>query len=282
LPRVALLTDRQRPASTHDDRLLIPACAAIGIEAKPAIWDEAVDWRAVDAVVVRSTWDYHTRIEAFEAWIAAREGEGTRLFNPPDVLRWNARKSYLDDLGRRGVPVIPTARWPEHTVGACLEKWPEIVVKPEVSGAGKDTFRVTAENAAKVERRLERAGGAFLVQPYLRAIETAGETSFVFLDGAFSHAIRKTASRGKWLIHEEHGGSLRVTEPGPELVASAARAVAAVGEGLLYARVDAIVDGEKLWLVELEVLEPELFFRFRPEAAGVMAEAIRRRVTPRS
>jgi glutathione synthase/RimK-type ligase-like ATP-grasp enzyme len=279
---IALLTDRQRPHGTHDDRLLRPAFAALGVTAAPAIWDDpAIDWRQYAAIAIRSPWDYHQKIAAFDAWLDARDREGIPLWNPSSVIRWNSRKGYLDELGARGIPVIPTWRLApgESGLDRFFEQWPEIVVKPEVSAGGKDTWRVVAADAAKIAKRI--AGlppQTFLVQPFLRSIQTAGELSFVFLDGRYSHTIRKTPPKGRFLIHEEHGGSLRLADPGAEWIRKAEAVLAAADRPMLYARVDGIIENDELWLIELEALEPELFFRFRPESARQFAVGLLARI----
>ena len=169
------------------------------------VWtDEAVDWSRFDAVILRSPWDYTDRFDEFSAWLDRMDDLGVRLVNPSSVVRWNLRKSYLDELGLRGVPVIPTAR---HVgiVGSLathLARWGRLVVKPEVSAAGRGTYRVDEENVLQIDRLLAaRPGDVFLVQPYLAAVETRGEVSLVFFDRVYSHAIVKRAQFGGFLVH---------------------------------------------------------------------------------
>ncbi|MFZ5481704.1 MAG: ATP-grasp domain-containing protein [Myxococcota bacterium] len=266
--KLALLTDAERPSLTADDRRLVPALAEVGIEGVAAVWDDpGVDWATFDAVCVRSPWDYHLRVEAFEAWVRALP---VPAFNPAPVLLWNLRKSYLDALATK-VAVIPTRRLRGGRLADVLAEtgWDEVVVKPEVSAAGHRTWRARAG--------FEPGEGAWLVQPYLPAIEAEGEWSLVYLDGEYSHAVRKVAAAGNFLIHEEHGGRVLAGEPDAALLAAGARAIGAVGP-LPYARVDLVRGPDGPLLMELELVEPELFFRFEPAAAGRLASAIRRRM----
>lgn len=280
--RVALVTDRLRPALTHDDRRLVPAFADVGVEAVPAIWDDpSVAWGRFGGVIVRSTWDYHRNIDAFMGWVAARSGDRPPLINPAAILRWNANKSYLDELGKRGAPVVPTERVVGGTDGLrpLVDRWSTVVVKPAVSAAGKDTWRVDARSVDAVEAILcDRIAEEFLVQPYVGAIETSGELSLVFFGGSYSHAVRKRAPSGGFLIHEEHGGTIRRAFPSDHTVDAASSILSKVDGDWVYARVDLVEDGDRVWLIELEMLEPELFVRFDNAAPKRFVDAVMARL----
>jgi glutathione synthase/RimK-type ligase-like ATP-grasp enzyme len=264
--RLALVTSAALPDCTDDDRLLLPALAARGIAGEPAVWDDpAVDWAAFDAVCVRSPWDYHLRVDAFEAWVRALPVPAA---NPAPTLLWNTRKRYLDELAARGVPVIPTRRLAGSLADLLADTgWGEVVVKPEVSAAGRDTWRARAG--------FEPGEGSWLVQPYLPAIEDEGEWSLVYLDGAYSHAVRKLPAAGQFLVHVEHGGRVVAGEPDEALREAGDRTIAAVGP-LPYARVDLVRGPDGPLLMELELVEPELFFRFDPASPDRLARALAR------
>jgi glutathione synthase/RimK-type ligase-like ATP-grasp enzyme len=272
--KLALVTDAEHPALTSDDAPLLPAFAAAGVRAVPANWrDDRVDWRAFDGVWIRSPWDYHAHETAFDAWLDQLDTVGARVWNPTSLLRWNARKSYLAELDAAGLPVIPSRWLPAGTpwsLDADRDRWGDLVVKPEIGGAGAWTYRVGPDDAAAVTRACapRAAQVGFLVQPFLPAI-AAGELSLVFLDGEYSHAVRKVAKAGDFRIHEEHGGRVLPAAPDPETIALAARFVAH-RPGVPYARVDLVEaphpNGAPAQLVELELIEPELFFRFGPGA----------------
>ena len=289
MPTVLLASCAAAAGRDEDEPLLRAALAGAGIASTAADWaDPAVDWAAADAVVVRSTWDYAPRRDDFLAW-ARRVEAATRLFNPADVLAWNTDKRYLDDLAGAGVPVVPTA-WASTAddLDACLDRWPDVVVKPTVSAGARDTARFRAR-----ERAAARAHGAavlasgrpVMVQPYLDRLDEEGETGLVHLDGAFSHAFGKGAllagaALGPGLYAEE--------EITPRTATDAQRAVAdavlaAVVERLggppLYARVDLVPDADGApVLLELELTEPSLFLATDPAAAGRVAAAVAARV----
>jgi glutathione synthase/RimK-type ligase-like ATP-grasp enzyme len=270
---------------TDDDRLLADALSARGVAVHAVPWsDPAAQWSAFDAVVVRSCWDYFLREGEFHAWLDRLEMERARVHNDVRVLRWNAEKSYLRDVGARGIPVIPT-RWLAAKAAASLGElrsesgWSELVVKPTVSGGAHRTWRAVPgaepEDDARLAAMLDE--GAVMVQPLVGEIERDGEWSLVFFAGGYSHAVLKRPRTGDFRVQHEHGGTLEPVEPAAAVIAAAARAVAAIPFGdapPLYARVDGcLVDGELL-LMELEVLEPELFLRCSPESPGRLADAL--------
>jgi hypothetical protein len=284
-PRVALVTCAELPDLEPDDRLVIEPLAARGVRAEPAVWDDArVDWAAYDLVVLRSPWDYVSRRNAFVEW--ARRVP--RLANPADIVAWNTEKTYLEMLAASRVPVVPTVwvRPGDSWDGSALRG--EYVVKPAISAGSRDTGRYDLADAAHADlasahvARLQAAGRLVMVQPYLGAVDTEGETGLLFIGGRFSHAIRK----GPMLAGPDVPGAeglyraerITARQPSPAQVEVAEKVLAAVpggAERLLYARVDLISgpDGSPL-LVELELTEPSLFLDRSAGAAERLADAI--------
>ncbi|MFI7023407.1 RimK family alpha-L-glutamate ligase [Micromonospora sp. NPDC049900] len=287
-PRVALVTCTELADLEPDDRLVIGPLADRGVTAEPVVWDDpAVDWSGYDLAMLRSPWDYISRRDEFVAWAT----QVPRLANPADVVRWNTDKRYLDELSAAGVPTVPTA-WV-----APGEQWRppadtgEYVVKPSVSAGSQDTGRYDLADpehrdlAVAHVRRLGAAGRVAMIQPYLSAVDSAGETALLYFAGpdgpTFSHAIRK----GPMLAGPDLGvgGLYRAEEiaartAGADELAVAQRTLAAVPGGperLLYARVDLIPgsDGAPV-LVELELTEPSLFLGHADGAADRLADAI--------
>ncbi len=284
LKRVALVTCREHPALPEDDRPLVAELSRLGIAARAETWDDAsVKWTSFDVLVLRSTWDYHLRSAAFLAWIGARAAEGAALWNPAPLLLWNAHKFYLRDLATRGIPIAPTRFLPAGSAVKLAdvldeEGWDRAVLKPAVSASSHRTFVIARGAAAERDADLRAlvADGDALVQEYLSEIETDGEWSFVFLDGAFSHAVRKRPAPGDFRVQAEHGGT---EEPGPAppaLVAEARRVVEAIDSPWLYARVDGIESEGRLLLMELELIEPTLYLSAAANAARRLAAAIAR------
>lgn len=284
MSRIALVTDRSRPALTEDDRLLVPALGALEIEAHPAVWDDpGEDWSHYDLVVLRSPWDYHLRMAEFLAWVDRLDREGARLHNPAPIIRWNARKTYFDEVADHGLATIPTARLQSgESVAAVMTArgWGQVVVKPEASAGGYRTFRVGKGEEAAADEALRPLllHDVFLVQPFLAQVQTEGEASLVFIDGQFSHAIRKRPASGDFLTHAEHGATVEPFEPPPDWIDAAGLALQAAGDPLLYARVDLLPGEPGPILVELELVEPDLYLRFDARAASRVAMAARRRL----
>jgi hypothetical protein len=290
--RVALVTCDQIPELDPDDRLVVPALRERGIEAVPVVWDApTVDWASFALAVIRSPWDYVARRDEFVAWAA----KVPRLANPADVVTWNTDKRYLRELAAAGVPVVPTA-WVEP--GEAWQPPPggEFVVKPAVGAGSLDTGRYHLDEADHRElavahvARLRAAGRLVMVQPYLAAVDTYGETALLFFPGAggelaFSHAIRKgamltgPAEHTEGLYKEE---SVRPRSPLDAELEVARKALAAVPGGadrLLYARVDLIPGPDDLpVLVELELTEPSLFLGTGEGAPERFAAAIASRL----
>ena len=283
--KLALATCRAYPHLADDDRLLRDALQVRGAAAVPAVWDEAdIAWRDFDAVIVRSTWDYHLRTGAFDAWIDRLEQEGVPVWNPPEVLRWNARKTYLKELEAAGIPTVPTRFIEEEgtPLEAILDEagWDEVVVKPVVSASAHETWRASRASIAADHLRYARllAGGPLMVQPFLPAIVTEGEWSVCFFNGRYSHAVLKLPRAGDFRVQADHGGHYSAVDPPAWLIEQAAAALRAPGWRTLYARVDGCVVEEVFHLMELELLEPGLFLSTHAGAADRFAEAAIRAV----
>jgi glutathione synthase/RimK-type ligase-like ATP-grasp enzyme len=272
------VTSEAYRALTPDDRSAIPAFAARGLELVPVVWTEPLPGR-LDALILRSTWDYHLRLPEFLEWVRTVEARGVPLWNHPDTVRWNVDKAYLLEVERRGIPILPTrhlARGTGVALSALLREagWPEAVVKPSVSGGAFGTWRAGsgAEDDVRFATQLEAMD--CLVQPFAPELVSAGEWALLFFRGRYSHAVLKRPAPGDFRVQEEFGGVVVPAEAPPEVVATATRALEAAGQDTLYARVDGVVRNGRLELMELELVEPTLFFESSPGAAERFAAAV--------
>jgi glutathione synthase/RimK-type ligase-like ATP-grasp enzyme len=280
---VALVTCAAYPELSDDDRLLLPALEAAGFEPVARRWDDPDEpWARHAAVVVRSCWDYHRRAAEFHAWLDRLETAGARVFNPVPILRWNADKRYLRDLASAGIAVVPTAWVDEREEGslaalAGARGWRRVVVKPSVSATAFETWRTGPVVTDDDEQRFRRLTGErpVLVQPYLPEIE-GGELSLVFLGGRYSHAVLKRPRPGDFRVQIDFGGTVESVRPDPHVVETATRVLRAAPSDTLYARVDLCLVAGRVQLMELEVLEPALFFQTEGDAPGRFAEALAR------
>lgn len=282
------------PPEFTDDLALRKALVAGGMEVDSQPWDADIDWSGFDLVVVRSTWDYASRRAEFLDWA---ESVGERLLNPPVVLRWNSDKRYLTDLTDAGIPVVET------TLLEPGEEWSpdgagQVVIKPSVSAGGRDTGRFERDrsgDALTLIESIHASGRTAMVQPFIPSVDTDGETALVFIDGTLGHLLQKKAVLRPNEVAPVRADGIGAAEAmyDPELVLAgtaeadevtlAERILAHVEErfeaALLYGRVDMLRDEQgKPVLLELELIEPNLYLGAAPEAAERLASAIRRRL----
>ena len=260
------------------------ALAAAGLTAVPTPWTDHVDDASgltrFPLVLPLIAWGYHRDhgrwMQACATWAAA----GVRMLNPPSVLGWNSDKSYLGRLAEQGV-AIPDTIWVDGVtqadVDAAFDRFEveQIVVKPRVSGGAWKTLRLT---------RGERMGGApegpAMIQPYLPTIETEGETSLLFFGGALSHVVEKRPVPGEFRVQVQYGGGyVALPEPPTGALALAEQTLAAIGEDLLYARIDMARGPDGGWLLmEAELIEPDFYLGTAPEGGKRFAAAVRARL----
>ena len=273
--RVALLTSSALPSLFGDEQALPARFAAAGVQAEPVVWSARdVDWTRYDALVLRSTWDYFDRIGEFRAWLDTVERSGVPLYNPPALVRWNLDKRYLAELEGRGVRIVPTRFF---DAGAKVDLaalvgeagWSHAIVKPAVSGGAARTHRFAASEAHALQGELDdilKTTGA-LVQPFLDEIARVGEHSLLFFGGEFSHAVLKTPKAGDFRVQAMHGGTHRALTAPAEMRQAAERVLGALPVAPLYARIDGVEREGHFELMEVEVIEPYLFFPGSPERA---------------
>lgn len=281
MTHVALATSAEHPDLIEDDQALRSSLEHRGAQVTAAVWnDPAVDWSGFDVVVIRSTWDYIDHLDAFLAWTRQVAGQ-TRLHNSPAVVSWNAHKSYLDELHAFGLPVVPTRLLRQGeavTLDQVLRRqgWGLAVVKPAVSAGSRDTERVSLRDVAEHQAFFDGllARGDVLVQPYVESVTQGGERSLMYFEGRYSHAVRKVAAEGDFRVQPQFGGVITADQP-PQKVKDLARSILERAEvDTLYARVDLVRIGEKWKLLELELIEPLLFFSTDQRAVHRFADAI--------
>ena len=269
-----------------EDRYVVEALQALGLRVIRRDWaDPANTSGDAQSLLFRSTWDYFDRFATFSPWLE-QVSQQCQLFNPAPLLRWNVDKHYLAYLQTAGVRIVPThiiEVGDPHTLADQLalfddEQW---ILKPAVSGAARHTYRFHRQQVADYQAIYAEliAHESLLLQPFQHAITEQGELSIIVIDGKVTHAIRKTAKAGDFRVQDDHGGTVHPHEATAEEIAFAQAAVAAVPFDVVYARVDVIRDNHgQLAVMELEMVEPELFFRYCPAAAEHLARAVHRRL----
>jgi glutathione synthase/RimK-type ligase-like ATP-grasp enzyme len=280
---VAFATHRALPQLTPDDRLVLDYLNAEGVAAEAAVWDSTeVAWKDFDCVVIRSCWDYHRRPAEFAAWVSLLETTGVDVWNPPDVIRWNMDKSYLSELERNGISVAATV-WLEKNstvdLGRILseKQWSKVVIKPTISATAFETWISTPNTVnrddAAIHWMLQRSG--VMIQKFIEELPAKGEWSLVFFNKEYSHAVLKRARQGEFRVQNEYGGYLEENvSPKSSLIERAQQIVEFIDGPLLYARVDGVeVDG-RFMLMELELIEPFLFFNADSQSVARFAQAL--------
>jgi glutathione synthase/RimK-type ligase-like ATP-grasp enzyme len=294
---VALLTDRRYTADTAapddwylgnilaDDRLLQAALTARGLSSGRIDWaDESIDWSRFKCAVFRTTWDYFERFPEFVAWLDRIE-QRTRVCNPIPTVRWNMNKRYLVELALGEVPIVPSAfliRGSSTTLAEIMDhrEWQEAVFKPCVSGAARHTHRVTRADAERMQPLFASlvAAEQMIVQPFLTDVPETGEDTLMLFGGKFSHAVRKVAKAGDFRVQDDFGGTVQPYTPTAEQIEVAERTMEVVSRIMpmpVYGRVDLVRDNwGRLAVMELELIEPELWLRFHPPAADHFADGV--------
>ena len=269
------------PELQPDDAGLPAAFAGHGVETVIAPWGEPLTGPPCDGVLVRSPWEYFMDPERFLCWMEAFEAP---VLNAPGILRWNHDKRYLLDLARGGAARIPStvllsAEELGHAADPLLERVEAErgVLKPTVSGGAWRT--VVVERGRAIPGEVDAsAGGDFLLQAFVEELPGSGEWSLTFFGGQYSHAVLKRSSPGDFRVQEEHGGSVEILEPPRELLREAEEILRAVpgDEPPVYGRVDLVAAASgRPYLMELELIEPELFLRARRGAEDDLVRAVR-------
>jgi len=264
-----------------DDRLLIAEFAERGVEASSVVWgDPNTDWNQYDLALIRSTWDYIDERARFLTVLSEIEASSCRLFNPLDAVRWNSDKGYLFDLNDWDVPIVPTLRVSttdlarvEDTVAR--EGWRSAVVKPTIGAGGSAVRRVAA---AEIGCALEQLAAQhpqheFLAQSLVESVITEGEWSFIFIDGEVSHVLLKKPAAGDYRAHGIYGGTIESAAPHRDDLRHARAMLERLPFDLLYARLDLVRVNGRLAVMELELVEPMLYFNLVPEGVGTLVDA---------
>ena len=308
MKRVAFLTLDDPSDYVIDDHLVVPVMAEAGWRVDSVSWRAEVDWNDWDAVLIRTPWDYQDDPDAFLEVLATIEASSARLENSIETVRWNLRKTYLRDLETRGVLIVPTiwgldespsvegllAALEAKDFGAEFESGNRgIVVKPVVSANAYDTFPITEatsrdelESIAGTFRRADGSVRPYMIQPFVRSVVEEGEVSLFYFGREFSHAVLKTPKSGDFRVQEEHGGAITVLEEeDPRFTAMARRRIGERGADVmasldpapLYARVDLVrTAADDFAAMEVELIEPSLYFRMHPDAPGNFVSAFDR------
>lgn len=279
---IAFATSEEFPRLTEDDLLAAKALQKRGIQVDPMIWTGPnANWSKFSAVVIRSCWDYHLKPNDFLSWLSELDRKNVVVWNSYETVRWNMNKTYLNDLQKRGVPVLDSV-WLTDAANQdlrslMLEKgWNQAVVKPMISAAAKNTANIQLRNAQDYQLEFETLlkRGGVIVQDFAEEIQTEGEWSFIFFDKVYSHSVIKKPQNGDFRVQSDFGGKARAAVAPAYLVKQAQEIVDSISEDLLYTRVDGVNRNGVLTLMELELIEPLLFFEMDTNAPDRFASVL--------
>nr|WP_299339152.1 hypothetical protein [Allomuricauda sp.] len=271
-----------------EDRIVQEALERIGLSVTRKAWDDPnFDWATTKYALFRATWDYFDRYEEFFKWLQNTK-KLTVFINSAELVSWNIDKHYFKDLESKGVR-IPKTLFVEPGTKTTLEQSikkatkdlvfvsKDLVLKPCIAGGARHTYKFNASECHKHETIFQEliAQEAMMLQEFQKNIMDEGEISMMVFDGKFTHAVLKIAKPGDFRVQDDYGGTIQVYKPSKEEILFSENVVKACSEMPLYARVDIFKDNEGQWaLAELEIFEPELWFRLNPKAADVLAQSI--------
>jgi len=268
----------------HEDELVKKALEKLGLKTLRLSWDDPdFDWSTTNYALFRSTWDYFNRFDEFTTWFD-KASKQTLFINSESIIRWNIDKHYLQYLGKKGVHCTPTLfieAGSQKTLAQLHKEtqWEVTVLKPVVSGTARHTYKLNPKSLHLQEAHYREliAKEAFMLQPFQKNIIEKGELSLIIIDGKFTHAVLKTAKKGDFRVQNNFGGTVHNYTPTTKEIQFAEKAVNVCKPKPIYARVDILTDNNgQLAIAELELIEPELWFRKNPEAADKLALAIKR------
>lgn len=289
MKKIGFATYQDAPQGTADDLLVAEALKPLGIEVVPLVWDRpSVNVRHLDAVIIRSCWDYHLKPDLFLAWLDTVDRAGSLLFNSSRITRWNLNKHYLQDLASQGV-AIPQTIWIEPgttpDLAILLEEHDlaDAVIKPTISLSAYQTWRISAAEAESQQEAFDQLSTerGVMIQAFIPEVTTGGELSLMFFGKEYSHCVRKRPAQDDFRVQTNFGGTREAASPSRAVIAQAQAIVDLIDEPLLFARVDGIEMNGQFVLMELELIDPLLFFSYDRAApqrfADVIAQALAQR-----
>jgi len=270
-PRIALIADRETlPEYTNsntENAQLLSFLKEKGLDITPEVWDnEKLNWSDYNILALKTPWDYCLRIKEFHSWLDKLDRINAFLLNPIQIIRWNSDKIYFKDMEKEGIKLVPTL-WLDQGNDFDVEnifehfKTPKIIVKPRVSGSAKHTYALTKEEALQKREYIKGLiqEENFMTQPFLQEIQTQGEWSLIYFNGKYSHSVLKTAKSDDFRVQDNFGGNAHNLEAPSYLLEAAQNIVDKFAKGCLYARVDGLDINQEFVLMELEIIEPQLF-----------------------
>ena len=279
--KIAILTCEKLPNLNPEDQKIIPALAKHNIEATAAIWsDKSINWNNFDYLIFRNTWDYFEKETEFKIWLNQIAQMEIKTLNPIAIIKQNIHKFYLREMEQQGITILPTV-FIDKTANLNLAElipahWKKAVIKPAFSAGSylTEVFEISEIQAISEKYKSIAVEKELLLQEFMPEIQTLGETSFIFFNKKFSHAVNKKPVDGDFRVQSLFGGQYTLVHPSSKLIEKAQKIVDSLPKDLLYARVDGILVESELYLMEIECIEPDLYFELSENSLDRFVSAI--------
>jgi glutathione synthase/RimK-type ligase-like ATP-grasp enzyme len=280
--KLGLLTCQKLPNLIESDQALIPLLADKDILGEAVIWDDQeIDWSQYDALLIRNTWDYFEKIPQWLSWLDKIESLNLPMINSVKTVRYNMDKHYLNDLATKGISIVPSIfididenqRLYDIIMNAM---WPTMVIKPTISAGAFLTSKFSIDEIDEIVDRYTKLDNKcdLVLQPYLPEIETSGEISLIYFNATYSHGVRKTPKVGDFRIQSQFGGIYQLIEVDDRIIEFGKKALVATGNDCLYGRVDLVMIGENPHIMEVELIEPDLYFEHFPSSKELFVSVL--------
>lgn len=278
--KLAIATCSKVPVLTQSDKQLLPLFHSTGLIVEIQTWnDSTVDWSIYDVILIRTIWDYHLNYELFLKWLVRLKKLEVRVLNSIDILKNNAHKFYLKQIEQSGIEIVPTmyiekkSELKLNTLGN--RSWSKVVIKPAVSASSYRTklFDIQDVDLIKKEYNKWLQSDDFLVQKFIPEIRSFGELSIIFFNRKYSHSVLKTAKENEFRVQSEYGGSTSSYFPDKAIIDTAQKILSLIEGDALYARIDGTIIEDRFVLMEIELIEPELFFDFAEKSREVFVSS---------
>ncbi len=268
------------PALIESERPLLVLFKQHKIEAEAVVWNDlTVNWKVYDMLVLRSIWDYHHHYRKFSNWLTLIEKEHIPTLNSTSIVRKNQNKFYLKELKARGVNIVPT-----HFINGTdrldlsmvrNSNWQKAVIKPAISASAYMTEVFSKDEISTIEEKYQylAAGRDLLIQPFMEEIISSGEISLIFFNRRYSHSVLKTTKGTDFRVQAEYGGKVSTCTPEEHIILEASSILSHFSGDLLYARIDGIISDRHFMLMEIELIEPDLFFDYASSSHQRFVEA---------
>lgn len=274
MKNLTILTDLVNKDLVPDEQGLEEIFLKNNIKTNVVIWDQ-IDWTKSKNILIRSPWDYSEKSELFKSKLNEAHKAGCNIIHKPEVIYWNMDKSYLNELAEK-TNVVKTICIDNFEIKNIMGYFDELgdtlVFKPKVGAGGRDTFKIHKDEDKSLLNVLKNT--SVLIQSYIPSIVDEGEYSFIFFNGKFSHSVLKNAAEGEFRVQDNHGGVVKAYTPKNDELSIISQMLASIPYKTIYARVDVVRHEGSFALMEMEIIEPELFFRFSEDGMSNFAKAL--------